>query len=299
MPIHQVAAGLERVLSLDAQVEELAGGFGGSEGPAEGPLWWKEGGYLLFSDLHNDRRMKWTPGGGTTIDSEPADYGNGLTRDRQGRLVICHHTRKVTRIEQDGSTTVVANKYRGMRLNRPNDVVVKSDGAIYFTDPITRNVESEIDIMGVYRVSPDLGIINLLVRDVFFPNGLAFSPDEKVLYINDTRQRHIRAFQVEPTGSLDPDSGHILCELKGEQAGSPDGMKVDLEGNIYCTGPGGIWIMAPSGQHLGTITVNERVTNVGWGGDDWKTLFFTTANSLGCIQLKIPGVPVPRGEVQI
>ena len=293
MRIEQVAPELGRIVSLDQEVEELGTGYGGEMGPAEGPVWWKEGGYLLFSDIGNDRRMKWAPREGVTVFHQPTNNANGLTRDSQGRLIACEHTsRRVTRLEPDGSITVVANSYHGSRLNRPNDVVVKSDGSIYFTDPITLNVESELGFAGVYRVSPDLGPTHLLVRDFDLPNGLTFSPDESVLYINDYRRGHIRAFDVEPTGTLALATDRVFCELKGERRGAPDGMKVDVEGNVYCTGPGGIWIMNASGKHLGTI-VTGVTTNIGWGGEDWTTMFFTTINTLGSIRLKIPGVPVP------
>ena len=254
MPIEQVFSELDRIVSSDQDVEELSIGYGGAMGPAEGPLWWKEGGYLLFSDIHNDRRMKWTSGEGATLFHRPTNRANGLTRDLQGRLIACEHdSRRVTRMEPDGSITVVANNYRAQRLNRPNDVVVKSDGSMYFTDPITLNVESELDLAGVYRVSPDLGTINLLVRDFVLPNGLAFSPDEGTLYVNDSRRSHIRAFSVEATGSLALGTDRVFCEVKGERPGAPDGMKVDVEGNVYCTGPGGVWVMDASGKHLGTI----------------------------------------------
>ena len=209
MPIEQVAASLERIVPADREVEWLGAGYGGVDehgrltGVAEGPVWWqaggwwKDGGYLLFSDIAANRRLRWAPGKGVTIDKEGTNNANGLTRDRAGRLVACEHgARRVTRQELDGSITVVANNYHGRRLNRPNDVIVKSDGAIYFTDPNTRGM-TELDFAGVYRVSPDLGEINLLVRDFIVPNGLAFSPDEKILYINDSRRRHIRAFNLE------------------------------------------------------------------------------------------------------
>ena len=302
MPIEQVSSELDRIVSSDQDVEELSIGYGGVMGPAEGPLWWKEGGYLLFSDIHNDRRMKWMSGEGATLFHRPTNRANGLTRDRQGRLIACEHdSRRVTRMEHDGSITVVANNYRSQRLNRPNDVVVKSDGSIYFTDPITLNVESELDLAGVYRVSPDLGTINLLVRDFVLPNGLAFSPDETILYVNDSRRGHIRAFSVEATGSLALGTDRVFCEVKGERPGAPDGMKADVEGNVYCTGPGGIWVMDASGKHLGTILSAATArqggpdwpTNIAWGGEDWRILYYTTRYTLGSIRLKIPGVPVP------
>ena len=240
--------------------------------------------------------MKRAPDEGVTVFREPTDNANGLTRDPQGRLLACEHgTRRVTRLEPDGSTTVVADRYQGMRLNRPNDVVVKSDGGIYFTDPATGNVESELDFRGVYRVSPDLGTIDLLVRDFILPNGLTFSPDESVLFKNDSSKQHIRAFDVEPDGLLARATDRVFCDLQGE-GGPPDGMKVDVQGNVYCTGPGGIWAIDSSGVHLGTIRTSEQVTNLAFGGDDWKTMYFTTMHTLGSIELNIPGIPVPPGS---
>jgi gluconolactonase len=314
MPIEQIAASLERIVSRSREVEWLGSGYGGVDergsltGVAEGPVWWqpggwwKDGGYLLFSDIAANRRMRWTPGKGVTVDQEGTNNANGLTRDRMGRLVACEHgARRVSRQEFDGSTTVVANAYQGRRLNRPNDVVVKSDGAIYFTDPNTRGV-TELDFAGVYRVSPDLGEINLLVRDFIVPNGLAFSPDEKILYINDSRRRHIRAFNLESTwqsGMLDLASDRVFCDLSGNLRGVPDGMKVDIEGNVYCTGPGGVWIISAAGEHLGTILLGDRVaTNVGFGGGNWTTVFITTYSELGRIQVNIPGISVPRGIIE-
>lgn len=294
MPIEQISPEVERIVSLDQEPEELGTGYGGEAGPAEGPLWWKEGGYLLFSDIGNNRRMKWSPEQGVTLVSEPTNYANGLTRDLQGRLIACEHgTRRVTRQEPDGSITVVSNSYRGARLNRPNDVVVKSDGNMYFTDPGAPAPGLDLDYSGVYLVSPDLGTVTLLIRDFVTPNGLAFSPDESILYINDTRRQHIRAFNMQPNGTLALATDRVFCELKGERPGVPDGMKVDTEGNVYCGGSGGIWIMDASGKHLGTIVHGEEATtNVAWGGDDWKTLYFTTRHTLGRIHLNIPGIPV-------
>ena len=261
----------------------------------EGPVWWKEVGYLLFSDIGHNRRMKWAPGEGVSVFHEPTNLANGLTRDIQGRLIACERTtHRVTRIEPDGSITVIANNYRGTRLNSPNDVVVKSDGSIYFTDPVSQNVDSELDFSGVYRVSPDLGTIHLLVRDFVMPNGLAFSPDERTLYVDDTCRLHIRAFDVEPNGLLALASDRVFCDLKGERPGNPDGMKVDVEGNVYCTAPGGIWVIDPSGKHLGTILTGVPSLNISWGGEDWKTMYYTTRQTLGSIRLKIAGVPVPR-----
>ena len=294
MPIEQHSPGLERLVDVRQGIEELASGFGGVSGPAEGPVWWHEGGYLLFSDIGNNRRMKWTPGAGVTLVQEPTNEANGLTRDLQGRLIACEHlARRVTRQDPDGSITVVANNYHSRRLNRPNDVVVKSDGSIYFTDPGLGRIESELDFCGVYRVSPDLGTIHVLVWDFVVPNGLAFSPDESILYVNDSRRGHIRAFDVEPTGLLGLATDRVFATLHDDRVGVPDGMKVDVEGNVYCTGPGGIWIFNRAGTHRGTIATGAQTTNVAWGDDDWATLYFTTWQTLGRIRMKIPGIPVP------
>ena len=297
--IEKLAPELDRLVSPDAEIEQLGSGYGSDNGPGEGPLWWKEGGYLLFSDVGNSKRYKWTPGDAApTVFRDPTDNANGLTRDPQGRLLACEHgTRRVTRLESDGSTTTVANRYHGRRLNRPNDVVVKSDGSIYFTDPAILGVESELDFNGVYRVSADLDTIHCLVRDFTLPNGLCFSPDEKTLYINDSRRRHIRAFDLDPsTGLLFLHTERVFCQMSGDQPGAPDGMKCDMEGNVYCTGPGGLWIISPDGKHLGTI-LTGAATNLNWGGDDWKTLYYTTRSTMGRIQTNTAGVPVPRGQV--
>ena len=188
--IEQLDPALDQILAVSQPIQELGSGYGGDQGPAEGPLWWKEGGYLLFSDIHNDRRMKFTPGQGVTLFKQGVNRANGLTRDMQGRLLACEHaTRRVTRQEPDGSITVVANSFQGRRLNRPNDVIVKSDGSIYFTDPNHNFVPEQWDLQhpGVYRVTPDLGTLTLVTDSFVGPNGLAFSPDERVLYINDVR----------------------------------------------------------------------------------------------------------------
>ncbi len=299
--IEQMAPELDRIISPSEPIEDLADGFGGAHGPAEGPLWWKEGHYLLFSDIHNDRRMKYEPGKAATVFQEPTNRANGLTRDLQGRLIACEHdSRRVTRQEPDGSITVIANSFQGRRLNRPNDVVVKSDGSIYFTDPWTSPAAPEqwdLTFSGVYRVSADLGTLTLLIGDFVLPNGLAFSPDERVLYINDTRRGHIRAFELLPNGTLAKQTDRVFADLRGPEPGVPDGMKVDVEGNVYCGGAGGIWIMDPNGKQLGRIAHGaSATTNIAFGGDDWKTLYFTSRNHLGAVRLKIAGLPVPVGR---
>ena len=258
-------------------------------------MWWMEGAYLLFSDIGSNQRLKWAPGDGITVFQEPTNNANGLTRDPQGRLIACEHgARRVTRQEPDGSTTVVANNYQGRRLNRPNDVVVKSDGSIYFSDPGAPDPNLDLDFAGVYRVSQDLGTLTLLARDFVMPNGLAFSPDEGTLYINDSRSGHIRAFDVLANGTLALWTDRVFADLRGERPGVPDGMKVDVEGNVYCGGSGGIWVFDSSGNHLGVIDHGAAATtNMAWGDEDWRTLYFTTRDSLGRVRLGIPGIPVP------
>ena len=212
--------------------------------------------------------MKYTPGQGVSLFLEPTNRANGLTRDLQGRVLACEHdSRRVTRQELDGSITVIANSFQGRRLNRPNDVVVKSDGCIYFTDPWTSPLPPEqwdLTFAGVYRVTPDLGTLTLLIDDFVVPNGLAFSPDESVLYINDSRRGHIRAFDLLPNGTLAKQTDRVFVDLRGDEPGVPDGMKVDVEGNVYCGGAGGFWIMDARGKKLGRIVHGaSATTNLG------------------------------------
>jgi gluconolactonase len=296
--IERYAPELDSIISTSEPIQELASGTGGALGPTEGPVWWKEGGYLLYSDIHNSRRMKYTPGQGASVFAEPTNRANGLTRDLQGRLLACEHdSRRVTRQEADGSITVIANSFQGRRLNRPNDIIVKSDGSIYFTDPWSSPLPREqwdLPYSGVYRVSPDLGTLTLLLDDMVFPNGLAFSPDESVLYIDDFRRGHIRAFDMAPNGTLAKQTDRVFVDLTGPEPGGPDGMKVDTAGNVYCGGAGGIYIMDPKGKKLGRIVHGRpETTNIAFGGDDWKTLYFTNWYYLNAVKVKIPGIPVP------
>jgi gluconolactonase len=289
---------LDSIISTSEPLRELGASMGGPLGPVEGPVWWKEGGYLLFSDIQASKRMKYTPGQGVTLFQDKTNQANGLTRDLQGRLLACEHeTRRVVRLELDGSITVIANSFQGQRLNRPNDVIVKSDGAIYFTDPmgfVPAHDQWDITYAGVYRVSADRGTITLLANDFVFPNGLAFSPDESVLYIDDSQRGHIRAFEVASNGTLAKQTDRIFADLRGPEPGVPDGMKVDVAGNVYCGGAGGIYILDPKGKKLGRIVHGyAETTNIAFGGDDWKTLYFTSRNTFGAVNLKISGLPVP------
>ena len=285
---------LLELIDADAELTQLGTGCEFTEGP----VWHAEGKFLLFSDIPANKMKKWTAEEGITNFRVPSGKSNGLTYDKQGRLVTAEHAnRRVSRTEADGTVVTIASHYEGKRLNSPNDVIVKSDGSIYFSDPpygLTADYgvegEQDLDFQGVYRLSPDGQTVTLLVDDFDRPNGLCFSPDESILYINDTERMHIRVFDVQSDGTIA--NGRIFAEEEGED-GVPDGMKIDVHGNVYLTGPGGIWIFDPSGEHLGVIQISEQAANLGWGGDDWSTLFITASTSLYSIQCKVSGIPVP------
>jgi sugar lactone lactonase YvrE len=254
----------------------------------EGPVWCPEG-YLLFSDIPADTIYKWTPDGKLEKFRSPSGNSNGLTLDRQGRLIACEHgNRRVSRTKLDGTIKILAEKYNGKRLNSPNDVVVKSDGSIYFTDPPygVEQAKRELDIQGVYRISPD-GTLTLLANDFEKPNGLVFSPDEKVLYIADTDRKHVRAFDVKSDGTLA--NGRIFADLSAEKQNGPDGMKVDEKGNLYVTS-GVVWVFDKAGKHLCNIVTPEPPANCAFGGKDNKTLFITARTSVYKVQLKVKGI---------
>ena len=295
--IERLAPELDAIIDTSQMIRELATGFGGDIGPAEGPVWIAEGHYLLFNDIHTSRRLKYTPGQGAVVVKTPTNEANGLTRDLQGRLLSAEHsTRRVTREDPDGSITVVANNFQGKRLLRPNDVIVKSDGTIYFTDPGGPLAPDQFDmtVAGVYRVSADLGTISLIIDDMIGPNGLAFSPDESILYVNDARRRTVRAYDLVPNGTVAKQTSRLFADLGGAEPGVPDGIKVDTAGNLYTGGAGGLYILDKTGKKLGRIVHGlPATTNVAFGGDDWKSLYFTTRSSLNVVTLKIAGIPVP------
>ena len=246
---------------------------------------------LLFSDIPANRIYRLAADGRVTTFREPSGNSNGLTRDKEGRLIACEHgNRRVTRTEADGSVVVLAQNFRGKRLNSPNDVIVKSDGAIYFTDPSygIKSEEQEQPVQGVYRLSPDGDEFTLVADDFARPNGLAFSPDEKKLYIDDSERRHIRVFDVHDDGSLS--EGSVFHDMNVSTPGSPDGMKVDVEGHVYCTGAGGVWVFDPAGNHLGTIITPEKPSNCAWGDDDWRSLYITAVTSVYKIRVNTPGI---------
>jgi gluconolactonase len=295
---------LSTVVPENASVEKLAGGLQYTEGPV-----WIKNGYLLFSDIPANTIYKWEPGKRLSEFLKPSGYygkdksdigitpgSNGLALDKKGKLILCEHgNRRVTRLEKDGSRTVLADKVGRKRLNSPNDVVVKSDGCIYFTDPVHGllyfgNVSiQELEFAGVYRWQD--GELQLLSFEIEKPNGLAFSPDEKYLYVSNCAEDDMywKRFTVREDGSIF--NGEVFFRPIGEkEEGIPDGLKVDIEGNLYCTGPGGIWIISPEGECLGKISFPEVPSNCTWGGDDHKTLFVTARTGLYSIHLKIPGI---------
>ena len=267
--------------------QKLATGFQFTEGPV-----WHPDGFLLFSDIPASTIFRWSPDGTVEPYLGPSRNSNGLTYDRQGRLVACEHGgRQVSRMAADRQMLTVVDRYEGKRLNSPNDVVVHSSGSIYFTDPpygISLE-ESELGFFAVYRIDPD-GSLSLVVNDFIRPNGLAFSSDESILYINDSQRRHLRAFDVQADGSLG--NGRVFVDMNVEEQGSPDGMKVDVEGNVYCTGGGGLWVLDPAGHHLGTIAFAEQPANLAFGGPDNCTIYLTARTSLYSIRARVPGVKV-------
>ncbi len=265
----------------------------------EGPLWHPDG-YWLVVDLFRSvpAIYRLTPGGQPESFREPSGGTNGMTLDLQGRLIMCEgDNRQITRREADGSITVLADRWEGKRLNRPNDVVCRSDGSIYFTNPGGRIDPSdrEIDFSGVHRIVPD-GTVDAVIDDFEYPNGLAFSPDESVFYVANTREAmRIMAYDVSEDGTVR--NARVFADMSSDEPdGVPDGLKVDVDGRVYCTGPGGCWVFDRSGSHLGTIRLPEIPANCAWGGPDNRTMFFTARTSVYSMRMKTPGTRVPRAQ---
>jgi gluconolactonase len=281
------------VAGRDIEIEKLVTGFLF----VEGPIWNPNDESLIFSDIPANTMFKWTSQEGVSTFRKPSNYSNGNTYDLQGRVLTCEHsTSTVTRSDAPGNREVIASHYGDAELNSPNDIVVRSDGSIYFTDPdygrypdIGGPRDKELDFQGVYRVRPSDNSLELLVRDFDQPNGLCFSPDEKILYVDDTRRGHIRSFPLHSDGSLG--EGSLFAELTGDGAGVPDGMRCDTAGNLYCTGPGGIHVVDPAGNTLGVIRIPEIVANLAFGGDDYRQVFATASTSIYRFSVKVPGIP--------
>lgn len=287
MPAKQ-ASSMGDILASDVRVEKVTGGFEFTEGPV-----WLPDGHLFFSDIPADIIYRWVPGTPKAeVFRSPSGNSNGLTLDAEGRLIACEHgNRRVSRTEKDGTVVALAQEYEGKKLNSPNDVVVHSSGSIYFTDPPyglpEQRAGKELDFNGVYRLAPD-GTLTLLDKSFVRPNGLAFSPDEKTLYVDDSQDQLIRAFDVQPDGTLA--NGRLFAELKEPgKEGVPDGMKVDAQGNVFCTGPGGVWVFNPDGQLLGKIETPEVPANLAWGDQDFKTLYITARTGLYRVPVKTGG----------
>ena len=271
---------------------------------AEGPVWFSDGGYLIFSDIPNNRMLRWIPEQGVGVFRANSNYSNGNTRDREGRLVTCEHgTRRVTRTEPDGSITVIADRHAGKRLNSPNDVVVTSDGCIWFTDPsygILSDYEgfkAPMEQKGcfVYRVDPKSGDIRVVADDFVKPNGLAFSADEKTLYIADSARshdpdgpHHIRAFDVGAKGKLT--KARLFCDV---DPGVPDGFRLDVEGNLWISCGDGVVCVAPDGTAIGKIKVPQVVANLTFGGPKRNRLFIAATTSVYSILVTTNGIQVP------
>jgi len=302
----RLESALDEIVPLDTSVEKVAGNLV----HVEGPVWVRKGGYLLFSDLAANVIYKWSPADGQVAaflersgfasrdasrlavrrDGEqseaPLEVGsNGITVDPQGRIVYCARgDRQVVRLEANGRRTVLASQYEGKPLNRPNDLVYRSDGSLYFTDPTDGSPEGN----HVFLLQD--GKLRLLPQNLLHPNGLAFAPDEKHLYLVDSREtKTIYRFDVQADGTIA--NGQVFIDMRYDKApGGPDGIKVDQKGNVYAPGPGGIWIMSPTGKHLGTVLIPERAANLAFGDSDGKALYLTAQTSLYRIRLKIAGI---------
>jgi gluconolactonase len=309
----------DKIIPAGAKLEKIATGFKWVEGPV-----WTEGG-LYFASIPANEILKWTPGKGVSTLLHPSGYlgstpfngpepgSNGMTLDARGRLTVAGHAqRDVYRLESmspKAQITILADSYKGKRLNSPNDLVYRSDGSLYFTDPpygletqSDNDPKKQLKVNGVYRLAhaleqkpgsaPDHAALELLSSDFTRPNGIAFSPDEKYLYVNNSEPKKFwMRYRVKPDGTLT--DGRVICDATSDtRPGAPDGMKVDVEGNIYSAAPGGVWILSPEGRHLATIVMPEKTANVAWGGPDNKTLYIAASTSVYRVRLKIAGMPV-------
>lgn len=309
---------LDMIIPSRARLEKVATGFTWTEGPV-----WIQSGYLMFADIPSNSIRKWTPGAGVSIFMQPSGYkgsapyggpepgSNGMTLDRAGRLTVAGHAQRnvwrLERIDSNAPITILADTYQGKGLNSPNDLVYKSDGSLYFTDPPyglrtqkDDDPAKQLQVNGVYRIpgaadekpgaEPSRAHLQLLIKDLPRPNGIVFSPDEKYLYVNNSEPKKIwMRYTVRADGTLT--DGMQFCDATSDtRPGAPDGMKVDQRGNLYSAGPGGVWIFSPAGKHLGTIDFPEKVANVAWGDSDYKTLYVAASSSIYRISLRIPGV---------
>ena len=301
-----MADSLAGIVESGAEAQQLATGFGFTEGPL-----WHPDGYWLFVDIRASLVHRMAPDGQTSVFRDNSGGSNGLTFDLAGNLILCEgDNRQLSRRNADGSYTAIATHVDGKRINRPNDVVSHSNGSLYFTDPSGRLTaeERELDFSGVHRVSLT-GTHTVATRDTEYPNGIAFSPDESVLYVAITRlddgciaekeraevceHQFIRAFDVAADGSLG--NSRVFANMHSAEDGVPDGMKVDAEGRVYCTGSEGCWVFDAAGNHLGIIRLPEVPANCAWGGGDNRTMLFTARTSVYSLRMTTPGTAIPTG----
>jgi gluconolactonase len=309
---------VDQLVPSNATVERVATGF---DKWTEGPVW-THSGVLLFAEIPANNIIEWRPGHTATVFMHPSGYkgtapftgpepgSNGMTVDSKDRLTVAGHAqRDVWRMESldpKAQITILADTFEGKRLNSPNDLAYKSDGSLYFTDPpyglptqSDKDPEKQLTVNGVYRLSgardhragapPDRSRLQLLIKDLPRPNGIAFSPDEKFLYVNDSGKKCWMRYRVQADGSVS--DGKVFFDgSTAKGSGGPDGMKVDQKGNIYSAGAGGVWILSPEGKHIGTIRVPERVGNVAWGDQDGKTLYITASTSVYRIRVNVAGI---------
>ena len=294
---------LAELVDPAAEVERVATGFTFTEGP----IWNHADGFLLFSDMPGDVRRRWSESGGVEEVMNPSNKGNGMVYDAEGNLLVCEHvTSSLVRERPDGTRETLATHYKGKELNSPNDVCVRSDGTIYFSDPWYGRMpgfglerDRDLGFQGVYMLRPGFAPGDepelAVAEDEFeMPNGLCFSPDESLMYINDTPRAHIKVFDVAADGSLS--NGRMFFENIGSgviEEGIPDGMKIDERGNVWVTGPRGVWVISPEGEHLGVVEVPENTGNMTWGDEDWKSLYIPSSTSLYRIRTKVGPARLP------
>jgi sugar lactone lactonase YvrE len=293
MAIDVLSPKLHALLAEDSGPERVASGFRFTEGP----LWDPRDGSLLFSDIPANRIYRWRPGGEAEVYREPSGKSNGLTWDLEGRLLACEHARRrISRTLDGGALEALVARYRGRRLNSPNDLVLRSDGLLYFSDPpyglseeLGAPGEPEQELNGLYLLRPDGPEPVRAAEDFDRPNGLAFNPDESRLYVADTPRYQVRIFAVRSDGTLE--GGDLFLQLSADQgAGRPDGMKVDVEGNLYTTGPGGLWVVAPDGEPLAHVRLPEKAANCAWGDADYRSLYITASSSIYRLRTRVPGI---------
>ena len=286
---------LRGVVDESATLDQLAGDFRFTEGP----IWHPREEHLTFSDIPGNRLYRWSEAGGLSVLREPSNMANGNTYDGEGRMLTCEHaTSRVTRTQPDGGVIVLASHYQGKELNSPNDIVVRRDGTVWFTDPTYGRADGvglarppQLDFRGVFRMGPNGENLTAVCADFDMPNGLAFTPDQKHLYVADTPRKHVRRFAVDENGQLR--GGEVFAESTGEGPGAPDGLKTDRAGNVFCAGPGGVHIYHPADAAcLGVIETPAFCANFTWGGGDMRTFFLTASKGLYRMRVKVSGIPL-------